>query len=279
MLMHIVLQVIRAKGRMTRRHRRRGPRSYESLLRRSCAHSKMSCRQPQDGGLCESKPVPPWSSFCLTILNLNVRGFLSHKTELEAHLELLCYPLLVGMTETFLTSSTLHPTLHNYTLISRLDRRDGRNAGGVILFGRDDIASQIVHFRDSDQHERVWYVLHTDSGLLFIGLWYRPPQRGEIASIHSLRDELTALSDNSIGLVLFGDMNVHETSWLEHSSSTTLEGRELFKVCCSFGLTECVCAPTRGQYLLDLFLTNLSHAVSTEVHAGVSDRSMVLVRL
>ena len=31
--------------------------------------------------------------------------------------------------------------------------------------------------------------------------------------------------------------------------------------------------------MLDLFLTNLSHAVSTEVHAGVSDHSMVLARL
>ena len=137
-------------------------------------------------------------------------SFLSHKVELEAHLELLDYPLLVGMTETFLTSSTLHPTLHNYTLISRLDRREDRIGGGVILFGRNDIASQIVHVRDSHQHERVWYVLHTDSGPLSIAVWYRPPQRSEIASIQSLRDELTSLSDNSIGLIVFGDMNVHE---------------------------------------------------------------------
>lgn len=105
-----------------RRSRRRCPRSQESLLRRYRPRSNLNCRQPQDGGLCESKPVPTWSNFCLTILNLSVRGFLTHKIELEIQLNLLCYPLLVGMIETFLTASTLHPALHNYTLVSRFDR-------------------------------------------------------------------------------------------------------------------------------------------------------------
>ena len=107
------------------------------------------------------------------------------------------------MTETFLTASTLHPTLHNYTLISRLDRREDRTGGGIILFGRNDIVSEVVHVRDSLHYERAWYVLHIDNGPLSIVLWYRPPKRGEILSIQSLREELSSFFDTSIGLVFF----------------------------------------------------------------------------
>ena len=82
-------------------------------------------------------------------------------------------------------------------------------------------------------------------------------------------------SVNTFGTILFGDLNRHELPWLKYSRASTPEGRSLFQFCCKHGFTECVGEPTRGLYLLDLFLTDLDHAVSSHVHTGVSDHSMV----
>lgn len=90
------------------------------------------------------------------------------------------------------------------------------------FFDRNDIVSQVVHVRDSFHHERAWYVLHIDNSLFSIVLWYRHPKRGEILSIQILREELSSFSNITIGLIVFGDMNVHEQNWLEYSTSTSI---------------------------------------------------------
>ena len=54
-----------------------------------------------------------------------------------------------------------------------------------------------------------------------------------------------------------GDMNVHHKSWLRFSSGNTPVGSDLKGFCDSYGLTQLVKQPTRYEYLLDLFLTDL----------------------
>ena len=69
-------------------------------------------------------------------------------------------------------------------LVSRLDRRVGfAKSGGIVLFVLNKLASRLVHVSDSDQSERSWHVLHCDIGPILFGLWYRPPDYGEIQSI------------------------------------------------------------------------------------------------
>ena len=79
--------------------------------------------------------------------------------------------------------------------------------------------------------------------------------------------------------MVLGDMNIHHASWLRHSSSTSAAGRELFEVCGRMGLEQHVRQPTRGDYLLDLVLSDFSTCVSSEVLAGISDHNMVLTTL
>ena len=90
--------------------------------------------------------------------------------------------MLVGITETWLDESVSTPSLAGYTLISRLDRRDGRQGGGVMLFARSDAAHTVVHIADSLESERSWHIFHSDTGPVSICLWYRPPRFGETDS-------------------------------------------------------------------------------------------------
>ena len=71
-------------------------------------------------------------------------------------------------------------------------------------------------------------------------------------------------------------MNVHNKLWLQHSASNSPEGRELFNVCCRLGLQEKVRKPTRGNYLLDLLLTDIPAGVSCSVLPRISDHNSVL---
>ena len=70
-------------------------------------------------------------------------------------------------------------------------------------------------------------------------------------------------------------MNVHNAAWLPYSSGTSPEGRELQAWCLESGFEERVRKPTRGNYLLDLCLTDMGSKVRANVVAGISDHDAV----
>ena len=267
--------------RSNTRLRRRGLRSYQArfIRRRPPLSRSVRASPPPGNDPCKSGSLLPVHSRCITLLHLNLRGFVSHRGELEARLEQLHYPDFVAITKSLLDASVVSPNLHKYRLISRRDRSDGRKGGGIILFARDDVSNQIVHSSTSPSSERTWHTLHTDAGPVRFGVWYRPPSYGEIDSIDSLADELQENVDNSIGTILVGDLNVHHKGWLRLSSGTPPEGKRLFQVCSERGLVECVGCPTRGNHLLDLVLTDFPKQVSTEILPCISDHKVVLCNL
>jgi hypothetical protein len=160
----------------SQRARRRGPRSLHAISQRRLRAEKNSRRrQPLGGGSCQSEPELPSLDICLWIMHLNLHGFVSHQAELQHRIAQSGFPDLVGITESFLDKSISTAALIGYTLISRLDRRDGRQGGGIALFANVSIANNIVHIADSPLSERSWHILHTHQGPLLVGLWYRPP--------------------------------------------------------------------------------------------------------
>ena len=261
------------------RRRRRGPRSVVSLLNRchKCVGEKNE-RPPRDGGLCQSKPEPSLD-LELHILHVNIRGLLSHKAELEARLAKHGKPEVVGITETHLDKSVAAVSLCEYTQISRLDRRDGRKQGGIALYALASIANTVVHIGDSDDHERSWHVLHSNLGPLLLGLWYRPPSYQEDKATADLESEWHQHSGDAVGTMLFGDMNVHHKTWLQHSIGVQPAGIQLFGVCCRLGLVEKVQQPTRNNNLLDLFLTDATSGVTCKVLPKIADHNLVLTRV
>ena len=144
--------------------RRRGPRSSEAILRRQRGHATLE----QDGGLCESSVSPYCSDSSFSMVHVNIRGFLSHRHELEVYLETLGFPNFVGLTETFLDKSVINPTMHGYVLISRLDRQNGRSHGGIAFFARSNMASFVVHAGDSKTDERSWLFIHSNLDLFWL---------------------------------------------------------------------------------------------------------------
>ena len=266
----------RPPPKATRRLRRRGPRSVDALFRRSHVSQNSCPRQPRGNGLRQSRPQLPSLHDSFVVLHHNIRGFLSHHAEFEMVLASHGYPAFVCLVETFLDSSMLHPTLSGYELVSRRDRGSDRFGGGVAVFAKSSLAARIVHLDDSAVCERSWHIIHSDHGGILLGVWYRPPAYGEVASICSLERELAANKRGCIGTLLVGDMNVHHSGWLSHSKGVTPEGRSLYKVCVENGLVERSARPTRGKYLLDLSLTDIPGTVVTSIHSGVSDHHIVL---
>ena len=90
--------------------------------------------------------------------------------------------------------------------------------------------------------------------------------------------ELEMFSANTIGSLVMGDFNVHHARWLKLSNGNTPEGDALLHICQRHLLKERVGKPTRGEYLLDLVLSNLD-CVRTAVLPKVADHSMLLVTL
>ena len=213
-----------------------------------------------------------------TLFLLNLRGFVSHSAELVAVVEELGFPTFVCLNETLLPGERAMRkiALDGYFLASRLDRRDSSGWGGVALFAKVGFEQCIVHVGDSDVAERSWHILHTDRGPVAVALWYRRPSPGEVASIHTLEPELRKFGSDTVGTLILGDMNVHEPAWLRYSSGTTIEGRELHGFCSEHGLQQHVREPTRGDYLLDLVLSDLGPLVKSKVVAGIADHSGVL---
>ena len=220
------------------------------------------------------------------IFHLNVNNMDAHLAQLDALLALHDFPEFVAITETHLCLTVAELKLTNYLPVSRRDRADQSGWGGIALYARYDVHSNIVHIRDSEKLELSWHTLHSDVGPLLIGVWYRPPCRGQnarernLASIAVFEDELDTFND-FVGRIIIGDMNVHSERWLRFSNGESPEGLLLESVCSSQGLKQHVKSPSRGEYLLDLVLSDLGSQVRCTVHPGVldSDHRCVLAQV
>ena len=98
------------------RCRQRGPRSTKAEIRRHKRVGEKKERPPRDGGLCQSKPEPSLD-LEFRILHVNLRGFISHRTELEARLSRLGSPEIFGITETLLDASVPEISMIGYRRI------------------------------------------------------------------------------------------------------------------------------------------------------------------
>ena len=161
----------------------------------------------------------------------------------------------------------------NYRTISRRDRHAGDNRGGILTLARDGF-NQIAHIRNSVFEERSWHYLNLGPEVILLGNWYRPgasPHDG-FSELHA---DLTEFVPEITGVILSGDMNVHHKSWLRFSSGNTPVGSDLKGFCDSYGLTQLVKQPTRYEYLLDLFLTDLPDC-NVKVLPTIGDHNAIM---
>ena len=206
-----------------------------------------------------------------SLFHLHVRGFRENYSKIDSLLRLHHQPHFVAITETWLTKATESVSLSGYHLISRLDRRTRQQCGGIAFFALDGYETSIVHIADSPVDERSWHILHSDYGPILVCVWYRRPDYNELDSIRRFDQELGTFMGQCVATICVGDFNVHNEEWLRYSHSTTPEGRELEDVCSTNGLRQHVREPTRGDYLLDLVLSNFASGLTAKVVAGIHD--------
>ena len=75
-----------------------------------------------------------------------------------------------------------------------------------------------------------------------------------------------------------GDLNIYHARWLRHSNGNSIQGADLKVVCDNFCLQQLVRDPTREQYLLDLYLTDIP-ATKSKVGPYIADHRMLLATL
>jgi hypothetical protein len=143
---------------------------------------------------------------------------------------------------------------------------------------KNEAAACVTQLLRSADSERIWLIIHSDQGPFLLGVWYRPPDPGEVDSIVSLEAEWRQLSPNTMGTILIGDMNVHHLRWLRFSTRNSVEGEALRKFCALNGLRQLVREPTRGPNLLDLLITDIED-VGCKVAPAVADHKAVIARL
>ena len=258
------------------RRRRRGPRSVLAVLRRS---HKRSSGAPSDVAVGESAAITSEIDSNnlqhLSIYSINIQCFLAREAVLYHYLS-IHRPSFVCIQESWLDASYQEVALPGYHMLSRRDRADNANRGGVIVFVRIDIADHAVLIHKSENSERCWHYIHLDLCIIAFANWYRPPASG-CDSISELRSELSNLCEDTLGILIVGDINIHHRKWLRHSNANTPEGEALQELCQDFGLKQCVDQPTRGEYLLDLVLSDM--VCNTVVLPKVADHCATLTKL
>ena len=166
-----------ASSNNSQRYRRRGPRSLEALKRRSRSSfslpfnsfSATPARSPHNDranspsssseGLCQSRPPPAILINQLSILQCNIRGWISHHDELEVILDLQSRPSLIFLNETLLNQSIENPGIAGYDLIGRYEEVATKR--GIAVYASTDISSDVVLLLKSSSSERIWLLLHS----------------------------------------------------------------------------------------------------------------------
>ena len=128
----------------------------------------------------------------------------------------------------------------------------------------------------TESSERSWITLHTETGPILIGVWYRPPDEDR-NELQSLAREIELFSVGHIATMVCCDANVHHARWLKYSDSNTSLGQDLQDFCDSAGLTQIVKEPTRKNNLLDLVMTSAPEITKATVRSSISDHRAVLI--
>ena len=207
--------------------------------------------------------------------HINIQGLRSHTAELVGRIRLATEaPHILCLNETFLDQTVGDVAVEGYALVARWDRSYER--GGVCIYASKEISQKVTLQYKSEDAERLWCMLHTDQGPFLLGAWYRPPSP-ETASMETCEREHEELAAQTLGTLLLGDLNVHHVDWLTHSNSTSAGGKRLRLAAAAMGLNQLVREPTRGNYLLDLALSDIPGASAIAL-PKIADHSIVQVK-
>ena len=223
----------------------------------------------------EARSTPSSFAFATcTIDHVNIRGFISHRAKLEAHLLMNCFcPYILSINESFLERAFEEPCVSGFELVGRRDRSDDSGWGIVLLFALASIASYVCLLEVGCNYEAVWATIHSDIGAVLLCAWYRLPPPGDTASIDAFEADWERFSERHIGIIVVGDLNLHHNWWLKYSTHVSVEGSFMYKLRTEF--RQLVRGLTRNEHLLDAVITDLEEAIDTAILPSIADHNLV----
>jgi hypothetical protein len=211
----------------------------------------------------------------ILVYSVNIRCMLSNLqlllNQLEQH-----RPHIVLIQETWLDKSVEKIAVVGYTEVSRRDRKETANRGGIVTLQRSDF-NGLVHIKNCDEEERSWHFLKVGIETVLLANWYRPGASDHDGFVR-LHAEVAEYFQECSGVLMAGDLNVHHKKWLRHSNDNTAVGTDLKAFCDYHGMSQLVREPTRNEYLLDLVITDICKC-SVTVLPRIADHNSLLVKL
>ena len=209
------------------------------------------CSTCMNEGSC-SRECSEHSENCLSCVCLNARSVLPKRFDLLAY---ICSHRvdIMAITETFLDSSIADAEFCPASyLLFRRDR--SRHGGGVLIFVRDNLQVSPRDDLSSLCDELLCLEVHTITGPVIFGVFYRPPTQC-VNNLVALNNLLLSVSQYPI--VLCGDFNLPSIDWsITFPATSSSVANFMCDLVRDNYLHQMVVSPTRHQSLLDLVLTN-----------------------
>eukprot|EP00057_Strongylocentrotus_purpuratus_P027291 XP_011681765.1 PREDICTED: uncharacterized protein LOC589552 [Strongylocentrotus purpuratus] len=214
----------------------------------------------------------------MKVLNVNFQSIRNKKEELAVLIESTKPSIIIG-TETWLNSSIFTSEIFppSYSVV-RKDRVGGH--GGVLLAVRSDLTYNTLQIQDEGEHVYIKLSFGKDVSLI-VGALYRPPNSDTqyMDKICSTIEELSVQNRKAV-LWIGGDFNLPDINWEDlsvggHSNPASINNRflDMIQNC---NLQQMVTFPTRGDNVLDLFLTNRPTLINKcSLLPGLGDHDIV----
>jgi len=214
----------------------------------------------------------------------NIQGLSSNYNYVELHLN-QHNPAIFACNETQVSDVDAF-SINGYSLVSMSILKKG-----LAIYIRSDIAySTIPSFHNSNpMFQYMCLKICAGTQQLFLIFVYISPSisyQDHVVCLEDLSERMNSLivAFPKSEIILAGDFNAHNMSWLKFSSGDTEKGLELEFFASNFNLTQLVSEPTRiphadnqNRNLLDLFLTTCPEKYNVVVLAplGSSDHCVV----
>ena len=203
-------------------------------------HANLIAIKPTRNGPPTQKIIPK----CMVI---NARSLAKPQAVSALDVELSTWEIdICFVCETWLNSKILSNLVcpNNY-LIVRKDRGDGRNGGGVAIICREDWKCKSLNFQNN--LECIWCEIETANSKYYVASVYHPPdptyQESELLNHLSESIEQILQWESNARIIIGGDVN-------------QLKVKDIIS---QHNMEQMVRKPTRGQKVLDIFLTNCPH--------------------
>ena len=248
----------------------------------SCIGPPLSQSSPtvKSGHRAQFRPI---TKRRLRVISVN---FQSMKAKRESFWSLLeeANPDIILASETW-----LHPGIHdcevlpdNYRFIARGDRPNDPHGGVAIIAHRELEGVQVNLPTDSEFVAASFTCKHSKKPLI-TGALYRPPS-SDVEYMESLCSAISSLSNMYPGSVIWisGDANLPDIEWettsiVDHHNPVQVNTLFINTVM-DIASEQIVDFPTRGQNLLDIFVTNRPSLLNKCTPLpGLSDHDIVLV--